>query len=340
MTMNRAAQAPITRAANSIINPVYTGFVAEVMPSDFGLSYQKMFPRKTFKSNGDGRGYFRKRLHMDALRALDDDQLIRTPGAPAEKVDRGLALQTFGVRRRHLDAVVVDDEADLITRMEGGVSDPNVTEVKWVRELLFLHAERRAAAFAANNANVGGHTNPTKTYDDKTADVVTDIIGAKLAIRKQCGMMANKMSLTYEAALALVQNEGVLKIRGITKDRDYTENGLATILKQAFGFDEVRILMSVYSPRRRNVNGEYSLAPVWGHDVIVYYEPAGGPDFAKMSWAVEGVDTFYYGGLDAGVYTFKSEDAEVTYHRVKEDSDFVLLNPECAFAIRDVLPAA
>lgn len=335
--MNRAPQVPITRADKSVLNPVYTGFVSEVTPSDFGLNYQKMFPRKTFKSNGDGRGYFRKRLHMDALRALDDDQLIRTPGAPAVKLDRGLSLQTFGVKRRHVDAVVVDDEADLLTRMEGGITDPNVTEVKWVRELMMLHAERRAAAFAANNANFGGYMSPAKPWSDKTADVISDIIGAKLAIRRQCGMLANKMSITYEAALALVQNEGILKIRGIVKDRDYTENGLATILKQAFGFDEVRIMMAVYSPRRPNVMGEYSIDPVWAHDAIVYYEPKGGADFAKMSWSVEGVDTFYYGGLDTGVYTFRSEDAETTYHRVKEDSDMILLNPECAFAIRGVL---
>lgn len=332
-----SSQTPVTRVERQVLNPIYQGFVQEVLPSDFGLNYNKLFPRQTFKSNGDGRGYWRKRLHMDSLRRLDDEMLLRRPGIPAEKIDRDLTLKGFSTRRRHLDAVIVDDEADLLTRMEGGIDDPNVTEVRWIRELMLLSKEFRAAAFLANNNNVGGNSTASAKYDVSTTNVLPDIVAARLAVRRQSGMMANCMALPWEVALQLTLNESVQKIRTTTKDRDMTEEGVSNLLKQAFGFDKVTIFTSVYSPSNRNVNGTYSIQPVWADDIFVYHEPTGGPNFNKISWAVEAVDTFYYGGLENGVYTFKNEDAETTMHRVKEDSDFVLLCPEVSFAIRDVL---
>lgn len=329
---------PTTRGESLVLNPALVGIVAEVSPADFGLNYTSMLPTKSFTSNGDGRGFFRKRLHADSLRMLDEVKLLRRPGAPAEKVDRDLSLQTFGVSSRHLDAVVVAREAQLLQKMQGAMGDPNVTEVKWVRQLMLLAKERRAAAFAADDGNVGDHSTPLVAWNDPTADVVTDITNGKTAVRANSGYMPNVLSLPWEVAVQLTRNKSIQALRGVQERKDMTSKGISALLQDVFGLDRVDVFTAIYNSKRPDVNSSYKPTAVWGHDVYLRYEPAGGPDFDKICWAVEAQDMFYNGGFEAGVYTFEVPDNETTVHRIKEDSDFVLLNKEVVFAWRTVFP--
>jgi len=328
-----------------VINPAFTGLVSAYGPEDIGLGVHFLFPQLTFQSNGNGMGYFVRYNLAENFQSLPDAELVRRTGTSAKKLNRSRRLETFKVTQRHLDAVVPWQMADLIRAQTGGTDDPNVTEVLWVRQVMLLQKEQRAAAAAQNPANVGSEITPVATWDDYTnGDPLGDLQTAMITVRQNSGLIPNTIAIPWEVAIKMAYHPRFRiatptggSVRKTTEDAAITAEALADLLKAVLGVDNVYILKSVANSTIIRRDPSLTLTNVWGKDVYVYYMPKE-KNLNALLWGADIIDTFYYGASDsAGVFTFMDNDIESTIHRVREDSDIIILNPELAVAIRGAI---
>lgn len=322
-------------------NPAFAGLVNSLQPSDIGLSANTLFPMLPFQSNGNGLGYFFKYNLAEGLAALPDEVLQRRPATSATKINRARRLETFRVRQRHLDAIVSDQMADLIRAQTNGQDDPNVTEVINVREKMLLGKELRAANAAKNDAAVGYHTTPATPWDlytDAGSDPIGNIQELQLRVRSNAGAEANAMAIPYEVALKLAYHPKLRIVRANTERQGLSMESLVELLKSLLGFDTINILKALYNTQGVRRDNAMSLANVWGQSVWVYHQPRE-IGWNQVMWGIDAADTFYYGAMGdgAGVFTFRQDDIESTVHRVREDSDVLILNPELAARLDNVL---
>lgn len=336
---------PAGSADQLVINPAFAGLVSALSPSDLGLNAHDLFPVLTFTSNGNGMGYFVRYNLSDRMRLVADELLMRRPGAGAHKTNQERRLQTFQVSQRHLDAVVPDQLAQVVRAQTGGADDPAITEVLYVRELMLLNKEMRAAQLANDPNAVAGTLTPAAKWDDYTnSDPIADIQNAMMAVRSASGLTPNSLALPWDVALKLAYHPrfrvGVFatgSVRPVTETVDATPDGIAALLKAVLRLDNVYILRALYNGQAIQRNPQLQLQSVWGKNAYVFYKPQT-PEWTRIMWAVDAVDTFYTGGIDtATVFTFYDPDKESTIYRVREDSDFVLLNPEVAFRLENVI---
>lgn len=321
-----------------VINPVFSGIIDNLHASDFGLSYDKLFPKRTFRSAGNGMGQHMRYNLSDSLREVDDELLIRRPATPAFSISRSRSYEPFRVRRRHLDAAVNDEEAQLIKDQTQGLDDPHVTEVKWVREVMLLAKERRAAKFASDIKNVGTNKAPAVAWDQPDADPIADITTMRMLVKAKSGLFPDHMALPYEVALKLAMSPKIRGMRGNTERGYVNQSELADLLKDVLALKEVVIFTAMFNATRPSVTPTLDLNSIWGPNVYLYSVPASvGLD--SLCWGLEIVDTYYGGddGFNAPAYTIPLPDSEVTKYRIKEDSDFVLFNKEVAGALRNVI---
>lgn len=325
-----------------VLNPVFTGLVSSIMPEDLGLKANDFFPRLTFQSNGNGVGFFFRYNMSENFRVLSESDLIRRPSTAAKKINRSRRLETFVVTKRHLDAIVADDAAKLIREQSGGQDDPNVTEVQFARSQMLHQKETRAAALAALAGSVGGSATPATLWDNygsASSDPIGDLQAAILAVRANSGLEPNTMAIPFEVALKLSYHPklrpGVQ--RPYTEGQAMTIDGLTAFLKAYTQFDNIIITKGMKQTTAETRTPSLSLGTVWGKDVYIWYRPPT-PSWTALQWGIEVVDTFYYGGTDtAGVFTFYEQDIESTIHRIREDSDFVILNKELAYKLSGVI---
>lgn len=325
----------MSRLERGVPNAVFTGIIQEIKPSDLGLAHSQIFPRVAFRSDGNGRGYYRTYDLGESLKLVDENALVRRPGVPANKLNRGRELGFFQVKRRHLDAVVSDDEAKVVAQQSLGGEDLHASETRWVRELMLLAKEREAAALASSAGAVGGSSSPATTWDASNSSPTKDITDAMLQVRNQSGMYANCMAVSFPVAVALMAHPEIQAKRSANERKVLTTEALAELLRDVFGLKRVVVINSQYVPSRAE-GSPVSLVDLWGDRALFWYE-GSNPGFFQPTWAVEAVDTFYYNGQEMGVYDIRDEDAEATYHRVKEDYAFVVLNKELAFRLDNVL---
>lgn len=333
----------VTNVEGLVPNPAFSGLVSSLMPSDLGFAANDLFPRLPFTSNGNGMGYFIRYNMADNFNLLNGEDLVRRPGSAAKKLNRSRRLETFQITQRHLDAVVPDQIAQLVRAQTGGADDPNVTEVQFVREQMLLEKEYRAAQLAKANTSVGGYATPAvlwDAYSNAASDPIGDLTAARMAVRQQSGLEANTMALDWNVALKLSYHPKVRSnggLRGLSERAPITIEALVEILKALLGFDRVIVLKSMYQGGALKRNPSLNLQTIWGKSVWVYHQPSG-PALNKVIWGGEPLDTYYYGGLDtAGVFTFYDNDHEQTVHRIKEDSDFRIFNPELAYRFDNVV---
>jgi len=328
-----------------VLNPAFAGLVSSYGPKDIGLSVHDLFPALTFTSNGNGTGFFQKYNLDENFQLLEDEDLIRRPASAAKKLNRSRRLETFQVNKRHLDAVVPDDVAKVIRSQTGGADDPNVTEVMWVRQRLLLQKEKRAADLARASASVAAELTPAHKWDDYTnGDPIADIQSAMAAVRSNSGLIPNVVAIPWEVALKLsyhprfrVATPDGGSVRSATERAIVTAEGIAELLKAILSVDKVVILKSMAQVGALARSHNLNLQSLWGDDVFVYFEPPK-KDLNSILWAADIMDTFYYGGVDtAGVFSFYDKDHEMMVHRVREDSDIILMHKEVAATIRDTL---
>lgn len=322
------------------INPAYTGFIQDIYPSDLGLNYQKVAPARKFKSRGDGTGYTRQRNMMDHFSVVDERLMTRRPGVPAEKIDRTTQMSMFSVGRRHLDGISIDDQNKLMRALHPDANEPTFDDARFVREAMMLAKEIRFAGFLKDDSNFGAVSNAAGSWADPNYDLRRELLAGKLAVKRQSGFQANVMALSYDMAISMSLNESIWKLNSALKDRNLGEDDVAALLARAFKIDKVIILSAQYSPQGLNANNEVNLKEIYSNDIVFYYEPKGGPDYNERCWALEAVDTFFNGDLEAGVAsTWYDNDREATIIRCKDDSDFVTMDRRYAFKIKNAAPA-
>ncbi|MES4792436.1 MAG: hypothetical protein C4321_05095 [Chloroflexota bacterium] len=235
-----------------------------------------------------------------------------------------------------MDAVVSDDEARLVAQQSMGSEDMHAAETRWVRELMLLSKEKEAAGLIASAGAVGGYTVLTTPWSDRASSPTNDITNALLQVRNQSGLAANCMAVTYPVAVALMRHPEIQAKRAQTERQILTTSALAELLQQVFGLKRVVVVNSQYVPTRAE-GSPVVLADVWGKTALFWYE-GSEPGFFQPTWAVEAVDTFYYDGNEMAVMDIRDDDAEATYHRVKEDYAFVVLNKDLSFRLDNVIP--
>lgn len=336
---------PAFNLDNLVPNPAFAGLVSAITPETVGLNANDLFPRLPFTSNGNGMGFFVKYNLGERFLALKDEELIRRPGSSAKKLNQSRRLETFRVTPRHLDAVVPDDLARLIQAQTGGADDPHITEVQFIRGLMLLQKEQRAAAVANDPANVGTVVTPATTWDDYTnSDPLLDFQNAMAAVRAASGLVPNAVALPWDVALKLAYHPrfrvGVFAqggVRPMTQVVEISPQAVAELLKAVLRVDHVFILTALVNQSLLQRSGAMNLASVWGKNAWVFYLPQN-PTPNSLLWGAEFVDTFYTGGTDlATVFTFYLPDQETTVHRIREDSDFVVTHPELAAKIQNVI---
>lgn len=336
---------PAFNPDNLVPNPAFAGLVSAITPETLGLNANDLFPRIPFTSNGNGMGYFIKYSLGERFMALDDRDLVRRPGTAAKKLNQSRILETFKVTQRHLDAVVPDDVARLIQTQTGGVDDPHITEVQFIRGLMLQSKEKRAAQTALDPANVGQVITVATPWTDYTnSDPIKDILDAMMAVRSVSGLVANSLALPWDVALKLAYHPrfrvGVLAqggVRALTEHAEITPQGVAELLRAVLQLDNVYILASLVNQDALKRTPDMNLASMWGPNAWLFYRPTE-PSPNSLMWGAEFVDTFYTGGTDlATVFTFYLPDHETTVHRIREDSDFVVMNPELAVRLTSVI---
>lgn len=326
----------VYNAESMVINPVFSGIVQSLHPSDFGLSHDKLFPEVTFKSAGNGMGTYMRYNLADNLREVDEELLIRRFATPAFALSRPRSYETFKVQRRHLDAAVSDEEATLVKDQTQGKEDPHVSEVAWVREVMLLAKERRAAKFAANVANVGTNIAPSTAWDQPGAKPIEDITNLRMTVKAKSGLFPDRMAMPYEVALKLAMSDEIRQSRAYTERRFVRQDELGELLQGVLGLKEVIVFTAMYNSVRPNVVPTTSLMSIWGPHVYLFSRPEDA-GFTKLAWGIEAKDTYYGGDFGSPAYTIPLPDSEVTKYRIKEDSDFILLNKEVAGALRNVV---
>lgn len=326
----------IYNAESLVINPVFSGIVQSLHPSDFGLFHDKMFPKVTFKSAGNGMGTYMRYNLADNLREVDEELLIRRFATPAFALSRPRSYEVFKVTRRHLDAAVSEEEAGLVKDQTQGKEDPHVTEVQWVREVMLLAKERRAAKFAATTANVGTNLAPAIAWDQPGAKIIADITNLRMTIKAKSGLFPDIMALPYEVALKIAMSEEIRQTRANTERSIVRQDELADLLKSVLGLREVIVFTAMYNSVRQNVVPSTNLTSTWGPHVYLFSRPDDA-GFTKLAWGIEAVDSYYGGDFASAAYTIPLPDSEVMKYRIKEDSDFILLNKEVAGALRNVV---
>lgn len=335
---------PVGNTEGLVLNPAFTGLISAIQPSDLGLSANILFPRLPFSSNGAGFGYFIRYNLGENFRAPSEANLARRPGSSAQKVNRNRRLETFNVSQRHLDATVPDQIAQLVRNQTGGADDPNVTEVQFVRNQMLLAKENRAAAKAGQVNAVGRELTPAGAWNNYTAGAsnpIADLQQGMLEVRKNSGLIPNNLAIPYEVAVPLSYHP-VLRsnggLRALSERAPLTMDSLADILKALLAIDNVHIFKSIQNVGAvTRAGGTLNLSAVWGTSVYMWYQPQQIA-WNSLLWGAEALDTFYYGGLDtAGAFSFYLNDTETTVHRLREDSDFVVFNPELAVAWRNTI---
>jgi hypothetical protein len=324
-----------------VINPVFSGVVQSLKPSDFGLAHDAMFPDVKFKSAGNGMGTYMRYNLSDNLREVDEELLIRRPATPAFAISRPRSYEVFKVQRRQLDAAVNEEDAMMIKDQTNGADDPHVTEVQWVREVMLLAKERRAAKFAATVANVGTNVAPGIAWDQAGSDPIADLVNLRLTVKAKCGIFPDRLAMPYEVALRLSQNANIRALRGNAERKAANQNELAELLKDILALKEVTLFTAMYNTVKPSATPTTSLLSIWGPNVYMYSRPET-IGFTSLCWGFEAMDTFYGGDFNSPAYTIPLPDSEVMKYRIKEDSDFILMNKEVAGAIRNVvtLPTA
>lgn len=326
-------------------NPAFAGLVSAITPETLGLNANDLFPRIPFTSNGNGMGFFVKYNLGERFMALEDQDLVRRPGSAAKKLNQSRRLETFKVSQRHLDAVVPDDVARLIQTQTGGADDPHITEVQFVRGLMLLNKEKRAAQVATDPANVGQVITVSTPWTDYTnSDPLKDIQDAMMAVRSASGLVPNSLALPWDVALKLAYHPrfrvGVFAqggVRALTEHAEITPQAVAELLKAVLQLENVYILTSLVNKDALKRTSTTNLASVWGPNAWVFYRPPE-PSPNALMWGADFVDTFYTGGTDlATVFTFYLPDQETTVHRIREDSDFVVMHPELAVRLASVI---
>lgn len=319
-----------------VINAVFSGIVESLKPSDFGLSHDAMFTKVPFKSAGNGMGTYMRYNLSDNLREVDEELLVRRIATPAFAISRPRSYETFKVTRRHLDAAVSEEDAQMIKDQTQGVDDPHVTEVQWVREVMLLAKERRASKFAASVVNVGTNVSPAIAWDQPGCDPLADLVNLRLTVKAKSGLFPDHLAMPYEVALRLSMNPSIRALRGNAERKLANQNELALLLKDILALKEVVLFTAMYNTVRPSPTPSTNLLSVWGPNVYMWSKPSSD-GFTSLSWGIEAVDTYHGGDFTSPAYNIPLPDSEVMKYRIKEDSDFIPLNKEVAGAIRNVI---
>lgn len=326
----------LQRMEQGVVNSVYAGFVEDISPSTLGLNFSRIAPNRNYKSAGDGVGYVRQRNMMDTFSVIDERLLTNRPGVPAEKIGRSFTLRAFRTTRRKLDTINVQDQDTLLRSLHPDAPETVFDDLEYLREVMLLATEARFAGFLGDDRNFGAVTTSPGDWSDPNYDVRPEIIGGMLTTKRYGGLPANVMALSYDVAMTLALNESLWKLNSSLKDRNLGPDDLALTLARAFKFKRVEILSAQYSPKGVNAQNEVNLEDLYSDDVYFYYEPEGGADFNKRSWCVNATDTFWNGGT-VEVRTWFDNDREATINRIKEDNDFVAVDPRMASKIKNVI---
>lgn len=321
----------------TIINPVFSGIVQTIKPEDLGYSYGTLFPVHRFNSRGNGIFVFQRYNMVDAFRELGDEVLIRRPATPAFSLSRPRSFEFRRVSRRHIDAAVNDEEAQMIRDQTNGADDPNVTELQYVRGLMMLNKEIRAAKFAANVSNVGTNLAPGTAWSSPTATPLEDLNALRMSIRQKSGLWPTKAAMPYEVALRLASNTQLREARAHTERTSFSYSAVALLIKELLALDELHLFTSMTNSVAPQAfrNPSMNLQSTWGPHVYMWAQQGDG--VTGLNWAVEAIDTYFGKEWESPAYPIPLPDSEVTKYRIREDSDFVLLNKEVAGALRNVV---
>lgn len=253
-------------------NPILTSLLLGLGQGSYIA--EKLFPRLP------------QALSSVTLAQLGDERLRRynlrrAPGAPTKRVNIKYEGKTYSVDQYSVEVPIPREffrEADESRKLNVGAY-PDISRIATATasDVLGLDYEIEVAQYATNPASfAGGHvvglSGGTK-WSSATGTPVSDIKAAKDVIRKKIGKRPNQLTLSADAAAAIVDN---VEVRGRLPSTFTGSPGIAE-LKTIFEVDEIVVGDAVW------IDETDTGRDVWGNNAVLAYVPkmmGGGGDIS------------------------------------------------------------
>ena len=212
--------------------------------------------------------------------------------------------------------------------------DAEVVSTRMARHDLMTAYEQRVADLVQSTANVGGNAAASTAWSNTTTGtVLEDTKAAMLAVKDQCGEIADTMLVTVETFFAIRDNESILDRIKYHGGDDPKRMGLTpAVLAQALGLKEVIVAGGVTNSATQGQ--AVSLTNIWSSaNVLVFRRAPNQADFSApvfgrtMHWDQDGSSP------RGTVEQYRDEVSRADIIRVRHDVDEKILFPEAAYLI-------
>jgi hypothetical protein len=231
------------------------------------------------------------------------DQVLRGPGAAAERVELTLSTASYECADHSLEAFIPDEER---SNYEAG--DIEQARTKLVMDKLLLDYEDRVATLATTTANYAAGNSVTlagvQQWSDYTnSDPLIDVETGKAQIRL-AGVNANLLILGDAVYTKLINHPDIVARFQYTTPRILTSADLAAI----FGVEKVVVASAI------KLSAALAASFVWGKNaVLAYVQP--GTSMEDVSFA----KSFVWTGAPGTVGGFQTEIGRATPISRKSD---------------------
>lgn len=243
-----------------VIDPILSNVAQEYRNQEYVL--QDIFPVVPVAQRGGKVIKFGK----EAFRIYNTR---RAPGANTKRLQVGYAGETISLHQDSMEGTVpmeIQEEAQVVPGIE-----LSTVAVNHVQDSMGLGIEVERAALATTSGNYGSNVQAltgSDKWSDPTADVLTQILDGKEAIRKRTGREPNKLVISSNQLNKLRVNDQIkAQFKYVTADSITTE-----MLARYFQLEKVIVPKAVYLDEADDDDADFKDA--WGDFAALVYAPS------------------------------------------------------------------
>ncbi|QDU82673.1 hypothetical protein Pla110_44340 [Polystyrenella longa] len=207
---------------------------------------------------------------------LQSQETSRTSRANYNRGDFTYTKDQYSCEENGWEEPVDEDEAEIV----GDYFDAEVVAAQRAQSFIVRNQDKRVADLLFNATTFTSQkTAATQTFDTKaSATPIADIKAASLAVRDQCGLMANTVIIPYVTLTHMLETDEVverLKFSGHTDPKNIQVSALAAL------FNLSNIVVPGMIQNTANVGQAESLSDVWSSSYVMVCRTATSMDIKE-----------------------------------------------------------
>jgi len=223
---------------------------------------------------------------------------------------------------------------DRLRRIYRRYFDAESVAARRARDRVLRNFERRIVEKVTGTGITGVAAGGGVWSAKATATPVADVLAAQIALRDQCGLLANTVAMDWEAFMRARETAEVidrLKYAGFDDPKNVSANALA----QLFNVD--RVVISGGQRNTANQAKARSLSSLWPKGIVLVAHTATDNDVQKPAlgrtfhWSEDGSE------MGAVIESYREEGVRGDVIRARMESDERLIYAECGRRITGVL---